>query len=271
MVAAVLVAIAGVQLYILTTRTADFFAWTIGIPLTAAFLGAGYWANLPGLLLAQRLRLWQQVRVYPIATLVFTLFILLTTLRHLDAFHFESGPFSARAAAWAWLLVYLLLPVPLLAIIVGQERAGGRHEYAVSQPLAAWFRALLLLQAVGFTLLGLGLSFAPEAVTGIWPWKLTALPAGAVGAWLLGIAAGSWGSFRERDWSHVRVFMPTYLVFFMLQLLAAVRFRGSFTTDGAHTWAYLGIMLTLLIAFALASWTHERTGRAIGGGGESLE
>jgi hypothetical protein len=43
-----LATVAGIQLYVLSTRTADFFAWTIGVPLTAAFLGAFFWANTPG-------------------------------------------------------------------------------------------------------------------------------------------------------------------------------------------------------------------------------
>ena len=41
-VAGCFVLIAGFQLFVLTDRTEDFFAWTIDPPLTAAFLGAGY-------------------------------------------------------------------------------------------------------------------------------------------------------------------------------------------------------------------------------------
>jgi hypothetical protein len=47
-IAATLVFIAGIQLFVLTEHTDRFFAWTIGVPLTAAFLGAGYWANARG-------------------------------------------------------------------------------------------------------------------------------------------------------------------------------------------------------------------------------
>ena len=41
-VAAVLVFLAGTQLFVFSTRTARYFAWTIDPPMTAAFLGAHY-------------------------------------------------------------------------------------------------------------------------------------------------------------------------------------------------------------------------------------
>ena len=48
--AAVLALIAGYQVFVLTEHTDRDFAWTIANPLTAAFMGAGYWASLPMLL-----------------------------------------------------------------------------------------------------------------------------------------------------------------------------------------------------------------------------
>ena len=45
-VAGVLVALAGIQLFVFSDRTDRFFAWTIEPPLTAAFLGASYWASV---------------------------------------------------------------------------------------------------------------------------------------------------------------------------------------------------------------------------------
>ena len=45
LVAAVLVFLAGLQLTVFPTRTADWFAWTIDVPMTAVFLGAAYWSS----------------------------------------------------------------------------------------------------------------------------------------------------------------------------------------------------------------------------------
>ena len=44
-VAAVLVMLAGTQLFVFAERTNEFFAWTITNPLTAATLGAAYWGS----------------------------------------------------------------------------------------------------------------------------------------------------------------------------------------------------------------------------------
>ena len=45
--ASVLVLLAGIQLLVFTGQTGHFFAFTIGNPLAAAFLGAAYWAAVP--------------------------------------------------------------------------------------------------------------------------------------------------------------------------------------------------------------------------------
>jgi hypothetical protein len=58
----VLATIAGIQLYVLSTRTAEFFGWTIGVPLTAAFLGAFFSANTPSFALNQEARVSLRVR-----------------------------------------------------------------------------------------------------------------------------------------------------------------------------------------------------------------
>ena len=50
--AALLAAIAGVQLYFLTDHTDHYFAWTIAAPLSATFLGTGYWTGTALLLFA---------------------------------------------------------------------------------------------------------------------------------------------------------------------------------------------------------------------------
>lgn len=61
-VAGVLVFVAGFQLFVLTEHTDRFFAWTIGFPLSAAFLGAGYWAAAVLEFLAARERAWVNAR-----------------------------------------------------------------------------------------------------------------------------------------------------------------------------------------------------------------
>lgn len=53
-----LVLIIGIPLYLLSERTDTYFAWTIDPPLTAAALGAGYWASFVLELLSAREGRW---------------------------------------------------------------------------------------------------------------------------------------------------------------------------------------------------------------------
>jgi hypothetical protein len=59
---AFLVTLAGIQLYVLSGHTDRYFAWTIAVSLTAAFLGAFYWASVPLALLAGLRGVWVDAR-----------------------------------------------------------------------------------------------------------------------------------------------------------------------------------------------------------------
>ena len=54
-IAAFLVFLAGLVLFVFPLRTAEWFAWTVNPPMTAVFLGAAYW-SAAGLEVAKRLR-----------------------------------------------------------------------------------------------------------------------------------------------------------------------------------------------------------------------
>jgi hypothetical protein len=257
-VAILLVTIAGLQLYALSTRTSEFFAWTIGAPITAAFLGAGYWANIPSLVGALRRKQWQEVRIQIVATFVFTVLILLATLRHLDVFHFQSPQLLPRIAAWAWLIVYVALPFPLILVFVQQERAGGSQEYAVQDRLHLWEQIFFAAQGLVATVIGIGLVVPVGVIQRNWPWTLPDLPAGAVGAWICGIAAASLWALREQDWRRISLFAPTYIGFWVLQILAALRFRDALNASAWQTWVYLGLALLLPLCTALIAFQHRR-------------
>lgn len=86
-VAGVLVALAGVQLFVFPERTDRYFAWTIEPPLTATFLGASYWASVVFQFGAARSRVWANARIAVPTVFVFTTATLIVTLVHLDRFH----------------------------------------------------------------------------------------------------------------------------------------------------------------------------------------
>src|SRR5688500_10950706 len=130
-----LVLVTGIQCFVLADFTAAFFAWTINPPLTAAFLGASYWAAFPLVFLSAREREWARARVAVYGVLVFTTVTLVATLLHLDRFHLGSPQPLARVAAWAWMAVYVLVPPSLLVLLLRQRRASGRDPERTA-PLA---------------------------------------------------------------------------------------------------------------------------------------
>src|SRR3990172_7841945 len=108
--ASALVFLAGLQLTVFSEQTETYFAWTVSPPLTAAFLGAAYWAAAPVELIAARQRTWAQARVAVPAIWLFTTLTLVITLVPFDRFHFSSPVASAQIAAWFWLAIYAGVP-----------------------------------------------------------------------------------------------------------------------------------------------------------------
>jgi hypothetical protein len=238
----VLLLIAGFQLFVLTQHTNRFFAWTISSPLTAAFLGANYWASLPLVYMSSRQRYWSHVRTVIWGVLVFTTLTLVATLLHLDRFHLADPLLSARGAAWAWLAVYLLFPLTLLIITLHQLRLQG-EDPARQDPLPQLMRLLMAGQAVVMVVLGVVLFAFPRLPA--WPWTLTPLTGRAVGAWLVGIGIISAQVTRENDWERVRVTMPGYALVGALQLVAILRYSDEVAWSRPHAAIYVIVLLSI--------------------------
>jgi hypothetical protein len=103
-VSCVTVSVAGFQLFVLTEYTDRFFAWTIDVPLTAAFLGACYWGSFALVLVASRQQAWARARIAVPGVWLFTVLTLIATLIHIDLFRMDS------VFGWAWLVVYVVVP-----------------------------------------------------------------------------------------------------------------------------------------------------------------
>src|SRR5438128_10832175 len=124
-VACVLVVMAAIQLFVLSSRTDRFFAWTIGVPLTAAVDGAFYLAAFFLLFPAARAHTWAEVKPISFGVLAVSTLKLVATLLHADLFHFGRGAATARFAAWGWLVVYVAVPMVLGSLIVAELRSSG--------------------------------------------------------------------------------------------------------------------------------------------------
>jgi hypothetical protein len=244
-VAALLVFLAGVQLFVFPLRTDRYFAWTIGSPMTAVFLGASYWSAVGLELTAARAQWWAHARIAIPAVLVFTTATLVVTLVHLDLFHlgadFEA---STQLVTWAWIAVYAVVPVLMVVALVDQRR----HGAVVPPPtgLPAFVRAVVAGLAVLLLVLGAALLVAPEWADAAWPWALTPLTGRAVGAWLIGLGTGAAHVLVLDDRPSIRPLGVTALLFGVLQFVALARHGDELDWGSVTAWAYVAVLVTLI-------------------------
>jgi hypothetical protein len=261
-VAAVLVFLAGCQLFIFTDRTASYFACTIHNPLAAAFLGAGYWASAPFEALAARQRVWANARIAVPAVLVFTLLTLAATLTHLSIFHLGNQfALSTRAVTWAWLAIYVTVPALLLIIGAVQLRTRGVDPPRPT-PLPGWLCGLLAVQALVLLGLGVALLVAPGLPHSWWPWKLTPLLAPATGAWLIGFGVAAAQEVAERDARRLLPASVGSVALAVLQLIVLARYPGRFEWSSAGGVIYLALLAMMLITGGVGlALARTRAGR----------
>jgi hypothetical protein len=251
-IAAILVLLAGFQLFVFTERTNTYFAWTIVNPLAAAFLGASYWASVSIEALAGRQRVWANARIAVPAVLTFTVLTLVATLLHLKKFHFSASfPTATRAVTWAWLSIYVLVPVLMLIVLIVQARTPGTDPPR-SATLPRWIYVVLAVQVVVFLGLGIALFAAPDQAALAWPWKLTPLLSRATGAWLisLGVAAGH--ALFERDARRLRPAAVGYVLLAMLQAIALARYPHQFEWSSSSGVIYLIFLVIMLMTGGVA-------------------
>ncbi len=241
----------GLSLYLLSESTETYFAWTIQVPLTAAFLGSGYLSSFLLEFLAAREPIWARSRVAMPAVLVFTILTLIATLIHVDKFHFSAPQFITAAGTWVWLLIYALVPVMQIIQLWQQARAPG-IDPARHTPLPGWLRGLLIIQASIMLLLGVIGTVAPNVLASIWVWQLTPLTARVLGAWFAGVGLVAAHGSYENDLSRLLPMMSSYAVFGLLVLIALVRFPTSAGLDwgSAGVWIYIVFMASVMVVGA---------------------
>ena len=245
----------GVGLYVVPDRTADYWAWTIKSPLTAAFFGAGYLSAAVALGFAARAPSWERARIVAVAAFTLTTLALVATLLEWDTFAFGAGGLT-EAVAWIWFAVYVALPPAVLLAFVRQERLPRR---GVGDPAALRASRLVCTVAgTGLALVGIGLFADWSWFVARWPWPLPPLPARVVGAWLCTYAAVLlWFSLREKSWVRGRLAVLSAVVALALDIGGAVRFSSDLDHD-ASTVVYLvavgGLLVILLGIWCLEEW-----------------
>ena len=265
LVAAFLVFLAGLQLFGFPQRTADWFSWTIDVPLTAVFLGASYWSSAVLEVAGARSRGWDRARLAVWTVMVFTALTFVVTLVHLDKFHLGAEhPTSARVVTVGWLAVYGVVPVMMVVLAwqqtqqqTRQPRAGDAAGSARERPPAG-LRALLVLLAVVLLGLGVALLVSPLDAARLWPWTLTELTGRAVGAWLVGLG---WAAAHSLLIDHLPAIRPlglTGATFVVLQALALARYGDALTWSSPTA---IGYVAALAVIGVVAAWILVATRR----------
>ena len=256
--------LAFVSLFLLASRTDQYFAWTISPPASAAFLGAAYAAGCLLVVMSLRERVWSRVRIPFVTVLVFTVVTLVATLLHLDPFHFDAPGVVARSAAWFWLTVYVVVPLGMLVMLVAQERVPQLDPPGRVQ-LPRGLAAVLVVQGAVFLAVGAVLFAAPGTGTALWPWPLTPLTARAVAAWLLAFGVGIILALRDRDLGRLELAAVAYAVFGALEIVVLLLYADVVRWGSPATWGYLALTASTVLSGAYAlrrtragSRTYER-------------
>jgi hypothetical protein len=255
---AVLTALATLALFVLAETTEETFAWTIDPPLTAAFIGAGYAAGCVLVVLCLRDPVWVHSRVPVLTIFVFVVLTLAATLLHINRMHFDDDfgglHVLAKAAAWFWLAVYLVVPVAMLVLIVVQERAPG-EDPPPRHPVPVVLRIALAVESAVLLVVGGMIYVVPTTATSVWPWPLTPFTGRVVAAWLIAFGLATALAAVAGDLRRLRTAAIAYTVFGVLVLVAVARFASTLDWNQPTSWIFVGLTLAVVLTGA-AGWVQ---------------
>lgn len=252
-IAAFLVFLAGLVLFVFPLRTAEWFAWTVNPPMTAVFLGAAYWASAGLEIMGARSASWGAARLAVWPVFIFTTLTLGVTLLHLDRFHLSpaNAPL-AQFATWAWLAIYAVVPVAMVVISRIQIRSRPvvpNTSTAERRPvLPAALRWMLGGIAGVLLLYGVALLAVPVYAAMWWPWQLSELTARAVGAWLIGLGWAAGQGQLSADLRSVRPVALTSVAFVILQVIALLRYGDALTWSSGPAIGFVTVLLAIAVA-----------------------
>jgi hypothetical protein len=210
---------AAVITFVLAGEAADYWAWAISPPISAAFLGGCFCAALALLAPLARAKTWAEAQMATAPLMAASLLLAASTVIYWD--HFE----HSRVAFWLWVAACALVPPLLLALLDRQLKQSGQM-FGSGDPLP--IPPTLGLAAHTAILLGVGalMLIAPDFVEGFWPWQLTGLTSRALGSFVFGFGAGAFVVLRTNDLGLTRLPGLAYAVFGVAQLIAVARYSG---------------------------------------------
>lgn len=246
----VLAGLGALQLYLFPDDTDRFFAWTLQPQLSATFMGAGYAAGVLLSVLSYRPQPWVVTRTATITVFVFTVFMTMATFLHIENMHLDSGPATARLAAWLWMVVYVVV-TPLLGVLIVLQMRNPGTDPPRTAPLPSGLR--LALAVLGVAMLGIGIAvfLAPSTLDGVWPWAITPLAGRALAAWIVAIGWAGLQVAYENDLRRVTPAAATFAVLGVLWLVGALRGSSDMRWERPSAWIYVAFTV---IATGLGAW-----------------
>lgn len=255
MVEALVLAAAVIGLFFLYDVTKAYWAWDI-TPFNARFIGAIYAASLVVVVVLALNNRWSPARVIVPMIGLFTVIVLVITLMYWSQF------VPSRPATWAWIPLYVLLPLNA-AYHLWQYRSLSPAQ-VIRVP--TWIKLILMAQAGVLLVYSLAMFVMPAAATSFWPWAVDAFHsrlyapiflAAALGSYmvargasrmeLMGLSMGQavfgavaiFGTLyvdsivKRIDWSQFGawLFIGIFVIAIILGVAYGVVARGSKTTD----------------------------------------
>jgi len=247
-IASGLVFTVGIQLFVLSEYTEHYFAWTVRSPLTAAFLGANYWAAFLLEYLSSREEQWDRARMAIPGVFVFTLLTILPTLIGLPYYHLNQF-------AFVWVAVYLIVPWVLGTLWFMQWRSPGVDGPRVA-PLHPLMRGTLLIQGLSF----LGMIGATIFSGGDWwPFPGESL---YILVWLLAVAVVFLQAVYENCHLRLRSAYAGITCFGVFHLIAIARYSEFLDFDGTSAWVYVAFSAWLMVTGSVGSGLAWRAKQA---------
>lgn len=257
---------AGTQLFVLSDHTETFFSWTILNPMSAAFIGAGFWGASVVVFWCARQRAWTRGRVVVPTVAVVATMLMVGTLQNLEAFHGLLG--------LAWIEVYSLFPPILAAITIMQLIVPGSDPHSGDR-LPGGLRLTLAAQGVVAIVVGVLLfASSPSLAADLWAWKLTDLTSKAVGTWMVGTGVTCAVVALLDDRAALPGWALAQMTLGAAVLFGLARFGGDVDFDDASAYLiviYFASTLASGAYGALLSWREGRFAPTRGVGGIPVE
>lgn len=227
--------LAGIQLFVLSDHTAEYFSWTIKAGATAAVLGSFYWTASLLAFLSWRRSAWADARAGVIGVMFLLWAMLMTILTHLGDFAF-SGSGIARASAWIWLVLYVCYPILVTVALVIQLRATGPDPIRAA-PLASVYRWALGFCGAAAVIVGALMLIVPGVMAEASAIPLKPLAARSIGSWLLAAGVLYVVMMLENDAVRIRPPAIASVVGAVLLLVVLARYWPQFTWGGLR-WSF---------------------------------